>query len=84
MAIQAIHSPTITLFSATILEAFRGLNDFVSRAEELLSLSSVTSETPYIAKFLQDLRSNTWKDIKAVFLKWVFWDIQVSTHLSLA
>lgn len=65
-AIQAIQHPVTTSFSATILEPFRDLSDFVSRADELLTSSSAASEISNLAKFLRDLRASTWKDIKSV------------------
>ncbi|CAE6412483.1 unnamed protein product [Rhizoctonia solani] len=65
-AIQAIRQPVTARFSTTILDPFRDLNNFVSRTAELLAKGSSGSETPMIAKFLEELRSSTWKDIKGV------------------
>lgn len=65
-AVQAIRHPVTTSFSATILEPFKDLSEFVSRVDELLTSSSAASEIPNLAKFLRDLRASTWKDIKSV------------------
>ncbi|CAE6432985.1 unnamed protein product [Rhizoctonia solani] len=65
-AVQAIRHPATTLFTTTILDPFRDLSDFVSRADGLLINENSGSETPMIAKFLRDLRSSTWKEIKGV------------------
>ncbi|EUC67173.1 RINT-1 family protein [Rhizoctonia solani AG-3 Rhs1AP] len=64
--VQAIKQPATDRFSTTILDPFKDLSDFVSRANELLTDSS-GSEIPMIARFLGNLRSSTWKDIKGVF-----------------
>ncbi|KAF8758327.1 RINT-1 / TIP-1 family [Rhizoctonia solani] len=45
----------------------QGLSNFVSKADSLLANEDSESETPTIAKFLRDLRSSTWKEIKGVF-----------------
>lgn len=65
-AVQAIRQPATVRFSTTILYPFRDLSNFVSRTNELLANDGPESETPMIAKFLRDLRSSTWKDIKGV------------------
>ncbi|KAL5636018.1 hypothetical protein ACGC1H_004731 [Rhizoctonia solani] len=66
-AVQAIKQPATNRFSTTILDPFKDLSDFVSRANDLLTDSSSGSEIPMIARFLGNLKSSAWKDIKAVF-----------------
>ncbi|KAF8744205.1 RINT-1 / TIP-1 family, partial [Rhizoctonia solani] len=66
-AVQAIRQPATILFTTAILDPFRDLSNFVSRADSLLVNEDSESETPTIAKFLRDLRSSTWKEIKGVF-----------------
>ncbi|CAE6515340.1 unnamed protein product [Rhizoctonia solani] len=63
-AVQAVRQPATTQFSTTILDSFRDLSNFVSRTDGLFT--GTDSEVPMIAKFLRDLRSSTWNDIKAV------------------
>ncbi|KAF8602692.1 hypothetical protein BDV93DRAFT_523797 [Ceratobasidium sp. AG-I] len=65
-ATKAVRQPATTSFSTTILEPFRDLRNFVSRAGELLDSSQPGQDVPSISVFLRDLRAQTWKDIKAV------------------
>ncbi|CAE7218412.1 unnamed protein product [Rhizoctonia solani] len=65
-AVQAIRQPATVQFSIANLDPFKELSNFVSRANELLIDSSSGSATPMIARFLENLRSNTWKDIKGI------------------
>ncbi|CUA72365.1 RINT1-like protein [Rhizoctonia solani] len=66
-AVQAIRQPGIVRFSINILDSFKDLSNFTLRANELLADNSSKSEIPMIAKFLGDLRSSAWKDIKGIF-----------------
>ncbi|KAG8730619.1 hypothetical protein FRC11_006279 [Ceratobasidium sp. 423] len=63
-AVQSVRQPVTIRFSTTILDPFRDLSNFVSRTDGLFT--GANSETPMIAKFLRDLRSSTWNDIKAI------------------
>ncbi|KAJ1310280.1 hypothetical protein OPQ81_007020 [Rhizoctonia solani] len=71
-AVQAIREPATTRFSTTILDPFRDLSNFVSRTDGLFASGNSESETPTIAKFLRDLRSRTWKEIKGVLSNRLF------------
>ncbi|GAB1517499.1 hypothetical protein RhiTH_000548 [Rhizoctonia solani] len=66
-AVQAIRQSATIVFTTAILDPFRDLSNFVSKADSLLANEDSESETPTIAKFLRDLRSSTWKEIKGVF-----------------